>query len=599
MAIDQSYYALFKNGSVYQQTQFLDDFYTLIDIDTETGTDLVDLLTTAISQTVNSYVKRSLFKLMAELTLLGKISNVYALLNIGEEFLNGSDVLLQTIVLKYLCHFESNLSAATIDRIIELSDSPDGDVASQAYYLLGIRKLTSSLAKADHTKLVIDLNEGLRYFNASAESSENRTDAEFFIIFIEWIMLILAERFIEAKESFAKIEENLRLSILYFDDGTDWVVEYLIFEQVNTLSKIMTISASAKAWLDIKGNVELLMQLKTQRTDQLCESRINAGLLNSINKKMLEGIEETTFALHLAYEKDRLAALKQISSENDLNAFISYIIRLFPDTDASPSENYELLAILSEFAGSEQGVKLYQQVQQKELTVEKAIRSLLYKANSSQLPFKTGSVNGEEVLLSLMKDIDNVLPNYPANKRQVFMNVLEEVIRYARTTFVNNDKSRYKFLFSTNEGGKGQTAIEQDLQDSMLLYFEHSKIADGLEHEKAKFVDGGRVDILYKKDIITIPMELKKSLNTQDKASMEENYIAQAQTYTAGYDQLGIFILLELSDKSSAPPPNFKDWFNMHHLMPSSELDLKHPDHVISVVIPGNRTLPSTKSTYQ
>ena len=37
--------------------------------------------------------------------------------------------------------------------------------------------------------------------------------------------------------------------------------------------------------------------------------------------------------------------------------------------------------------------------------------------------------------------------------------------------------------------------------------------------------------------------------NTQpDQASLEDNYIAQAQTYTSGYEQLGIFVLLELSD---------------------------------------------------
>ena len=89
-----------------------------------------------------------------------------------------------------------------------------------------------------------------------------------------------------------------------------------------------------------------------------------------------------------------------------------------------------------------------------------------------------------------------------------------------------------------------------------------------LQNLKAKFVDGGRVDILYKKDIITIPIELKKSPIRPTQQILEENYIAQAQTYTAGYEQLGVFVLLELSDKSIEPPPNFKDWFRVHHLKP-------------------------------
>ena len=184
----------------------------------------------------------------------------------------------------------------------------------------------------------------------------------------------------------------------------------------------------------------------------------------------------------------------------------------------------------------------------------------------------------------------------------IYFKVIEEVIRYSRATFVNNDRRRHPFLYSKDSGfeaGRGQKAIEQDLQDSMLRFFEHSKIADGLEHEQTKFVDGGRVDIVYKKDLITIPIELKKSLNRPTKAELEKLYIAQAQTYAAGYDQLGIFVLLELSDKSKESPPNFKDWFKIHHLNPSTNIDTEYPDYIISVVIPGNRTSPSLKSTYR
>ena len=167
-------------------------------------------------------------------------------------------------------------------------------------------------------------------------------------------------------------------------------------------------------------------------------------------------------------------------------------------------------------------------------------------------------------------------------------------------TFVDNDKSRFSFLYSKSEkNGKGQDAVEQDLQDSMLFFFEHSKIADGLGHEQSKFVDGGRVDILYKKDIITIPIELKRSLMRPNESTLEENYLAQAQTYTSGYDQLGIFVLLELSDKEKEAPANFKDWFKIHHLKPSTNLTVNFPDFVVSAVIPGNRTGPSSKSTYK
>ena len=178
-------------------------------------------------------------------------------------------------------------------------------------------------------------------------------------------------------------------------------------------------------------------------------------------------------------------------------------------------------------------------------------------------------------------------------------NIVQEVIRYIRATSVGHDKKCYNFLFCEASNGKGQKAIEQDLQDSMYSYFEHSKIADGLEYEKPRFVDGGRVDILYKNDIITIPIELKRSLKRPNKDMLEQKYITQAQTYTSGYDQLGIFVLLELSDKSKETPPNFKDLFKVHHLTPSTNQEIEYPDYIISVVIPGNRTSPSSNSTYK
>ncbi|MGN6178808.1 MAG: hypothetical protein ACTHNW_06485, partial [Mucilaginibacter sp.] len=382
-------------------------------------------------------------------------------------------------------------------------------------------------------------------------------------------------------------------------ETNDLALDYLLFRQLDALKQCLEIADQADRWLAIQPNIELLMRIHEGRVGGLDEDLMNAGLMQALNLSLISRIEDSLLMTRLKNDRSRLLALQSVSNDSDLVSFISYLTSLFPEDTAVRAENHELLAVLVEHAGREAGLKLYQQIQQKDISLENAVSDLLAKEKRNDQPFKTGSIAGEQVLRTLMQQIDTALPAYPDDKRQLFINLLEEVIRYARTTFVNNDKARFKFLFSEREGGKGQTAIEQDLQDSMLVFFEHSRIADGLEHEKAKFVDGGRVDILYKKDIMTIPIELKKTLLKQNKAALEQNYIAQAQTYTAGYDQLGIFVLLDLSDKSADPPANFKDWFNIHHLMPSGSLELKNPDYIVSAIIPGNRTLPSSKSIYQ
>ena len=167
---------------------------------------------------------------------------------------------------------------------------------------------------------------------------------------------------------------------------------------------------------------------------------------------------------------------------------------------------------------STSAIKMYEEIKGRNATVISAVKNLFERNKTNQLPFLTGSIQGQSILQFLMLKVDQYLPNYPTKKRTIFLKILEEVIRYTRATSVGYEKKRFSFLYSKSErvGGVaclGEDASEEDLQDSMLAYFQHSKIADGLDHEKAKFVDGGRVDIVYSNNIMTIPIELKKSLS--------------------------------------------------------------------------------------
>ncbi len=124
-------------------------------------------------------------------------------------------------------------------------------------------------------------------------------------------------------------------------------------------------------------------------------------------------------------------------------------------------------------------------------------------------------------------------------------------------------------------------------------------MAQYFEYEKSKVASGGCVDIIFQCDEMRIPIEVKKTDESPNIAKIEEYYIAQTQTYASAYEQLGIFVLLDLSNKGKTPIPNFKDWFNIHHLQPATSLPVNHPDYIVSVVIPGNKLLPSMMSTYK
>nr|WP_309758722.1 hypothetical protein [Flavobacterium sp.] len=592
----KKYMELFDKGKEFDQILFLDNFYNNLSVDDISGSDLFDILLSGIKKSTNVYVKRSSFKFICDLTLIGKICNRLSTAGLVEDFILGDNNLLKTIGLKYLPYFPEVFTYNIIEVLKVLSDNEDGEISSQALVCLGLHSLSLNLNSTDVINLVSNIQTSKIYFNTAIDAVENRDDAEYYILLIGWIEAVISNDLILVKDRLELLEKSLLIRNLYERDGLE--LDFLIFQLIAKIKISFDISSKSEEWIDFRPNIKALMtvRLEIEKLNNL--SFYIKGITNQLSEGIFENLQKIIYSLHLSDEKKRLDALK-LSSDLELMNFIEKIIDYFPDIGDENPENYELLIALQQNLGTDEGIRIYKKIKNKEVSLEKAFSELLKNNISNQLSFKTGSILGHEILIDLTIKIDELLPNYNGEKRAAFLNVLEEVIRYTRSTLVNNDKKRFLFLYSKSEKGKGQDSSEQDLQNSMISYFEHSKIADGLEHEKSRFVDGGRVDILYKKDTITIPIELKKSIIRPDETILEQNYLAQAQTYTSGYDQLGIFVLLELSDKSKEPPANFKDWFKIHHLVPSTNLKINYPDYVVSVVIPGNRTGPSAKSTYK
>ena len=65
-------------------------------------------------------------------------------------------------------------------------------------------------------------------------------------------------------------------------------------------------------------------------------------------------------------------------------------------------------------------------------------------------------------------------------------------------------------------------ASERDFQDTLYKHFLYSKIAYASEEEINNFADGGRIDIVFKLNNLTFPLELKKTKNLISKDSIRE-----------------------------------------------------------------------------
>ena len=585
-------------GTDFSKILFLDNFYVNLNVENEDGSTVLDFLKEIINTTENTYIKRSTCKIICELTAFNVIKNRYSSLGVLFDFLSSNTNELIDIALKQLPFFIELLTSEIEHRVIDLTDHDNGDISSQAYLFLGIKTFFFSTSKNDFPNFISTISEAEKYFIAAENAMDNRDDARFYIILIQLTKALFSNDQAVVETTITELYENLRVRALYDINVTGLELEYLIFQMFDSLNRNYEIAIRSQEWLDIRHETQMILEASME-IDKL---KLHNSKFKNITKKIIEEtvskIESNIYNFHLYGERKRLIAL-QSQSDKRLVDFIDSILQSLPDQYNRTIDDNEVLAMLVEFMGAEGALEIYNKIQKKEVSFAKAIGQFIKNNYNSNLSIRTGSLAGEEIFNVLMREIDTVLPKYPKEKRKTFSDILEEVIRYCQVTFVGNEKKRFPFLYSTSAKGKGAKASEQDLQDSMILYFEHSIIADGFEHEKSKFVDGGRIDIVYKKDIITVPIELKKSLLRPDKDMLEENYIAQAQTYTAGYDQLGIFVLLEMSDKSKEPMVNFKDWFKIHHLRPSTGQEVSYPDYIISVVIPGNRTSPSSKSTYK
>ena len=534
MAINSNHIVLFKEGKEFDQVFFLDNFYENIRINEETEQNLTLLLNSAINYTEANYVKRSAFIILCDLTFINKITNPYIALGVLQGFLSVDENSLIEIALKYLPYFAKKLESETIDKVIELSDNSNAEVASQAYFSLGLIQLNAEILESNFDSLLVSLSKAKQNFQAAVLSIENRVDAEFYLLVIDWVEAVLSNKSESLIVKFDKLEKNLQSRSLYDFSKTGLEFDFLVFLLTEQIKASYTIASESKKWIEIKPNVQALLDVNLESQKIKSLSLSHHSLIIPLFENVFENIEFNIYEKYLVPERERLKTLRHQTQDNKLKKFINHLIDSFPTESNSQSENHELLALLVESIGAQEGLQMYQRMVNKSISSDllKAIPDLLQKSINNKLPFRTGSIYGQEVLTSLIKQIDDVLPNYPKEKHIVFFNIIEEIIRYTRVSLVGNEKKRFAVMYSEAFNGLGQKAKEQDLQDSMIAYFEHSKIADGLGHEHAKFVDGGRVDIVYKKDLITIPIELKKSLNRQDETSLEQKlYCSSTNIY--------------------------------------------------------------------
>ena len=587
------------SGNELEQILFLDNFYYRVDLDDPQFIAVENWLINTVSTAVNAYTKRASIRILYELYLMNKLANPYALKGILWPFLtNTGEPLVTSLCIRLFVHIADAHPDHFVEKLKELADHDQADISLAALESLGnIHLIKAQYVAGFREKVIANLAEAEKYFSEGAVITENSIDAHLANGLVNIMVACSSGDVPAAKAALDGMKALLLYKHVYEYEGKYMEFASLVWKAASNIYAIIEKLDVVGRWVDFSAEFRHLLRLQNKAALFRGIDPTNQMAFVKIYNSVIDASLDILYGFKLNGHEQRIDALLEGADQSDLIAFLTKVKQTLPDSIIG--EDLGLLAKLVKEYGDIRGVALYGQVKGNSVKIVGALANLPSNSRNSLSRFITGNVIGQDVYTTLREEIEKLLPDFSPKKMQIYFAIMEELIRYTQRSIAGSSKSEFQFLYAKSEHGKGQEAVEADLQDHLYNYLLLTDIAYGFEHEKAKFVDGGRVDIVFKNDEMTVPIELKKTLRRSTPTSIEDDYIGQAQTYVTGYDQLGIFVLLDLSATATSVSVNFKDLFHIHHLSPNTAMPVKYPDYIISVIIPGNKVLPSQKSTYR
>nr|WP_288210092.1 hypothetical protein [uncultured Dysgonomonas sp.] len=592
------------NKSAIDKILFFDNFYQNVDIEIVVADDLVSFLENVFKASSDTFLKERALYYLSGLLLTKYTMNQYKVISLLLDIKPTDEEFLIVRSIKFLFLFHSTGRYDQIRSTIEsYQNHQSAEVTSEANFRLGLMELESITPALSTIDLLQSLTNAEFFFRAATIEVENRVDADFFLCFIALQSAILKNNYEAFETAHNEMLSAISEKQLYSLDAGDIELEFSIYKLIEQLKRSYETAHKSNIWHYPIMELAIL----SDSFLQLEKCAITDSFYQDFHLHTKTGVVRN--CLNIVYQSalnDKTELLESIDTSVETsisNDFLSYIVNLLKNKLVSIQDDTQFILALREIITNPQDIEeaLTKLGDNRDTTaVLSILGDYLKRSQAGVAHFATGYIVGDDVLNSLKQKITALLPDLNVEKQKIFFDVLAHIIRYAYHSHLGYDKSKFLFLFSKNvTGGIGTDAKEGHLQDSLFENLKHTSIAQYFEYEKNKVASGGRVDIIFQCDEMRIPIEVKKTDESPTIAKIEEYYIAQAQTYTSAYEQLGVFVLLDLSDKEKKPILGFKDWFNIHHLQPATNLPVNYPDYIVSVVIPGNKLLPSMMSTYK
>jgi len=217
----------------------------------------------------------------------------------------------------------------------------------------------------------------------------------------------------------------------------------------------------------------------------------------------------------------------------------------------------------------------------------------------------------DEVVRPLLHRIREHLGDYPRPKWARLVDVLVSLVKFAH--YVRDRAPAY--VVCQEDGGLGQRASEGDLQDHLFEWLRQQFGREAV-YEFAR-TGGGRPDTGVVFTEARFPVEVKHEFGSVEPAYIRSSFVAQSDVYATAADRAAFLMVLDLRASNAAGHRaraaaarrardgrmpvalyHLRDSFRVEGLPADPDIPDATSKLVIVGLVPGNRPLPSSLSTY-
>lgn len=518
-------------------------------------------------------------------------------------------------------------------KLDELTTAPDPAIQAEARQQLALIATADALLAEDQTALRAQLTKARAMFARAEISEEHRPDAAMFVQLLDMVLLFLdlnrdREAVIGRLTDLSKTLDRT-LTNLSSHDWHGYRSEKATLQVLRVLRirdalwQAAETTGTAEEWVNFAAALEELARLHAQirsaRSNSTNDGRISTAMDN---------IADTVFATSLGpllarvVQQRRLARITadyvlahgEDEVARGLHALEQAATVFAPNSEIADA----VLGRLDELAGQfglgpetlwTGFVKALEERSVDSWAEEIGLASRQFRVERPELYGNDPSV--DEVVRPMLQRIEKLLRDYPLPRWARLVDVLVSLVKFAH--YVRDRTPAY--LVCEEDGGLGQQASEDDLQDHLFEWIRQSFGRSGV-HEFARS-GGGRFDTGVVFEEAHFPVEVKHEFHSIAPEHVRMSYLAQSDVYATASDRVAFLMILDLRDRNAAGHRrrigpsvsgggagetvglyHLRDSFRVETLPTDPEIPNATTKVVVVGLVPGNRPLPSSMSKY-